>query len=84
MKPLYFFILLLTALFFIGIQTSYSAVKKNIADELGITESFFSMFMITLGIVEMLNMVARFIVIIGLVIFPPNKLKLTYFIFVII
>ena len=44
MKPLYFFILLLTALFFIGIQTSYSAVKKNIADELDITESFFSIF----------------------------------------
>ena len=32
----------------------------------------------------MLNMIGRFISTIGLVIFPPNKLKLTYFIFVII
>ena len=39
---------------------------------------------ITLGVVEMLNMIGRFVATIGLVLFPPNKLKLTYFIFVII
>ena len=32
----------------------------------------------------MLNMLGRFVSTIGVVIFPPNKLKLTYFIFVVV
>ena len=84
MKALYFLLIVFTGQIFIGIQASYSAVKKNIADELGVTEAFFSKNTIIIGIVEMLNMLGRFISTIGVVIFPPNKIKLTYFIFVII
>ena len=32
----------------------------------------------------MLNMIGRFIATIGVVLFPPNRLKLTYFIFVLV
>ena len=41
-KALYFFLCVFTAQLFLGIQTSYSAVKKDIAEEMNITESFFS------------------------------------------
>ena len=41
-------------------------------------------FKFIVGIVELINMIGRFVATIGVVIFPPNKLKLTYFIFVII
>ena len=42
MKAVYFCVLLLTSQFFVGIQTSYSTVKKNIADEIQVSKSFFS------------------------------------------
>ena len=84
MKPLYFFLLLLTEQLFIGLTVNYSVTKKDISEELDVSEETFSKSDFYVGIVEMLNLIGRFLSTVAIVLFPPNLLKLTYFVFLIV
>ena len=75
-----FFVSLINFQLFFAYLGNYSSSKHSIAQELGVTDTFFGTHLFSSGLIDMLSLLSRCLFTIYLILFPFSKLKLTNFV----